>query len=534
MKRLNLLLLLVLGLFMGAANAQTRYLQPVFDNITADANVTYGVNATVLYYSVFNQAVPEPLRMDVYRPASDTETKRPLVLVLHTGNFLPFFNPAPPNQGGFNGACGGTRQDSSIVEYCKRLAKMGYVAAAVSYRLGWNPLAATDVERRYGIINAAYRGVQDTRTAIRYFKKSVVEAGNPWGIDTSRIVVWGQGTGGYVSLATMTLDNYLKIPTAPGGKFIWDHDQNPATNPIPMIIPQVNGDINGTSVGQVPNPAATNGIDTLNYPNHVGYTSNYQLTVNLAGACADSSWVDPGQTPLISFQVPYDNFAPYGEGIVNVPGTNLQVVTVQGSYVIQHLAEDFGNQNSFLGQPIYTANHDDAFAKSPAGFKDKAAGLYPFNNAYTIVNGVPIPETTSPWEWTSFVPTAPATCNNDRGKAIPYIDTIFNFYAPRACFALGLQGCVDKILSEKEPIAPASIRLTAAPNPASDVVTFTSEADQPMQRMELYNAYGQVVRTAHDINSSSFVLQRNGLPAGNYVVKMSFREGFRSQMVSFQ
>src|SRR5690606_29502488 len=108
----------------------------------------------------------------------DTETARPLVLYFHTGNFLPFRNPANPSQLGFNNSCGGERTDSAAVEICTRLAKMGYVVASVDYRLGWNPLASTDVARRFGIINAAYRGVQDARTAIRYFRKSVAEDNN--------------------------------------------------------------------------------------------------------------------------------------------------------------------------------------------------------------------------------------------------------------------------------------------------------------------------------------------------------------------
>ena len=43
---------------------------------------------------------------------------------------------------------------------------MGYVVASIDYRTGWNPLAATQSERTYQLINAAYRGVQDARTAL--------------------------------------------------------------------------------------------------------------------------------------------------------------------------------------------------------------------------------------------------------------------------------------------------------------------------------------------------------------------------------
>jgi dienelactone hydrolase len=67
--------------------------------------------------------------MDVYEPSGDTASVRPLVLVLHTGSFLPAV---------MNGQPTGGRKDSAVVEMCTRFAKKGYVAAAVSYRLGWN------------------------------------------------------------------------------------------------------------------------------------------------------------------------------------------------------------------------------------------------------------------------------------------------------------------------------------------------------------------------------------------------------------
>ncbi len=536
MKKLPVLLFLLASLASGLLTAQTRYLQPVFSNVTKQGPVVYGVNATVLYYSVLGQAVPQPLVLDVYSPVGDAETSRPLVLMFHTGNFLPFANPSDPNQLGFNGACGGQRNDSSIVEAAHRLAQMGYVVASVDYRLGWNPLAPTDVDRRYGLINAAYRGIQDARTAIRYFKKTVAEAGNPWGVDTTKIVIWGQGTGGYITLNTGALDNYLKIPTASGGKFVWDHDQNPNTPPIPMIIEPVNGNIYGTNVGQVPNASAPNGLDTLNYPNHVGYSSDFQLSVNLGGAVGDSTWLSPGQPAMISFHVPTDNFAPYNEGIVNVPGTPLQVVRVVGSYFAQHKAEAYGNNSAFINTGTtldLTAEQDAAFANSPllqpgnVDVSDATPGLYPF-----LIPGNP-PTTTAPWEWTSFVPNPPATCNNDKGIAIPYMDTIVRFYAPRACFALGLQGCIDVILSEKEPIAD-NIALNAAPNPASSEVRLTSEIEHPMLGVQVYDRTGRMVVEQTGLNTNNYTVQRNGLMAGLYVVKVSFKEGFVTKIVMFE
>ena len=510
--------------------AQTRYYNQVFSNVTTTPAQNYGVNATVLYYSAFGQAVPEPLKFDFYEPTGDTETKRPLVLFFHTGNFLPFVNPADGTLGA-NGSCGGQRNDSSAVEICTRLAKMGYAVASCDYRLGWNPIAPTDVQRRFGIINAAYRGIQDLRTAVRYFKKTADVGGNNWKIDTSRIVVFGQGTGGYLTLNSVSLNDYLQIPTASGGKFIYDHDGNAATPPIPMVIPQVNGDIYGTSVGV--NPADG---DTLCYINHPGYNSNFRLSVNLAGALADSTWLLPNQTTQISFHVPTDNFAPYNTGIVNVPGTNLQVVDVVGSYFVQHKATALGNQTSITGIAAntylnYATNQAAAFTNSPAGLKSPAAALYPFNMP-NGANGLPI--TTAPWEWTSYMPAAPATCNNVKGTAVAYIDTIVGFYAPRACYALGLLDCVNHLVGTKNILDANSVSLQMFPNPVSTELNVRSGEAFPMERVRLFDAQGRMVRTIESVNSSNLTISVQDLTPGYYILVSDFEQGGVAQEVIIQ
>jgi hypothetical protein len=546
-------------------SAQTRYLNQVFDQVQVTPGVVYGVNATLLYQSLFGEAIPEPLIMDIYRPVGDTETNRPLVLYFHTGNFGPFKNPDPnsPVQNGFNGSCGGQRNDSAAVEICTRLAKMGYVAASCDYRLGWLPTATTQELRRYTLINAAYRGVQDARTAIRFFRRSVAEQSNIYGIDPNKIVLWGQGTGGYISLNTALLDEYAKIPLATNGKFVWN-PQATTGNPcapnsiIPMVIEQVNGNINGTSVGQSPITDPLNGcvvikIDTLCYPNHVGYSSDFNLSVNMGGALADTGWVDPAATnpqpAMISFHVPNDPFAPYTSGTLSVPGQDppLQVVEVQGSYMVQGFMEAAGQQESLLDAPSYLdlANAQAlAFANTPnsstgENLKTPRAGLYPFNMP-PDPNNPALPTTSAPWEWTSFpgLPPIPGvtpgfTCNTNKAAATVYIDTIIRFYAPRACFALGLQGCVDQILSSKEPLAE-NIHLTALPNPTSDHLTLKAEEGNMILSVQVFDRMGRLIASIEGVNNDVFDFRRGTLPAGNYVFKANFKEGFVTKIVVFE
>ncbi|MGB0423518.1 MAG: T9SS type A sorting domain-containing protein, partial [Flavobacteriales bacterium] len=406
----------MLTLFAGiySADAQ-RYLEEVFDEVTVDSGRMYGENATVLLYQFTGEAVPEPLVMDVYEPEGDTATSRPLMLYFHTGNFLP----TPANQ-----SPSGTRTDSTTVEICERFAKMGYVVASCSYRLGWNPTAETQDDRVNTLINAAYRGVQDARTAVRWFRKNVAENGNEFGIDPTKVAMFGQGTGGYITLAAATLDDYSEVLIP---KFFTDVDGMA----VPMVIESINGDIYGTSVGV--NPLDN---DTLCYPNHVGYDSDFNACVNAGGAMGDISWLEDGDMPMISFQAPSDPFAPYNTGVLIVPGVNLPVVEVSGSGDVQAQVAIFGNNEVFAN-----AGLTDPYTAAADLINGGNEGLYP------ILRPAGSEADSSPWDyWADDNP------NNANGlmtnpdmsvmKAHTYIDTIQGYTAPRLACALALEGAV--------------------------------------------------------------------------------------------
>src|ERR1035437_10377901 len=125
-------ILLLASMFCTAAsfsllNAQQRYLDDVFTGVTVTSDIVYATNITV----ITGTPAAGSLKMDVYEPTGDTASARPLILVFHTGSFLPAV---------MNGQPTGSKKDSAIVEMCTRFAKKGYVAAAVDYRQGWNPL----------------------------------------------------------------------------------------------------------------------------------------------------------------------------------------------------------------------------------------------------------------------------------------------------------------------------------------------------------------------------------------------------------
>ena len=159
-----------------------RYVDEIFSEVSVEQNVVYGANIGIITQA----PALENLTMDIYTPDGDNATDRRVVVLLHTGTFLPAIA---------NGQATGDKSDNTLVELCTRLAKKGYVAVSANYRLGWNPLS-TDPDVRTGTLaQAFYRGYQDAQTAVRYLRMSAAEMGNPYGIG-DQFAVGGDGTGG--------------------------------------------------------------------------------------------------------------------------------------------------------------------------------------------------------------------------------------------------------------------------------------------------------------------------------------------------
>ena len=422
------------------AGAQTRYLDEVFSDVTVTSDIQYGTNITVITTLQGLPPSPQPLVLDLYEPTGDSETDRPLLLMFHTGNFLPPY---------LNGGAQGTKTDSAVVELCTRYAKMGYVVASVDYRLGWNPLASTQSERTQQLIQAAYRGVQDSRTAVRFFRKSATDDGNPYGIDESKIGMGGDGTGGYITMASAGISSYNDIILDDSGVPISKFWYDPGTGTdIPMVIEDVHGNPNATNDGYAPTEA---GPLQLCMANHVNYNSgdpipsDFDFQFNLGGALGDLNWLDEGDIPMVSFQCPHDPYAPYETAVLIVPTTNEPVVEVSGAYDVHEEINGYAMNNNAV---FADADIDDAASASNNGW----SGLFPVLNSY--VDGVATePFDSSPWQWFSeaavqayddangtTILATQLTLNPTMGEAeaMFWIDQIVDYNSPRMGLALGV------------------------------------------------------------------------------------------------
>lgn len=558
MKKL-LLSILAIGLGAQMATAQTRYLEEVFTDVDKNSGVTFASN--------YNFLLPTPIvtsqTTDVYRPAGDSETNRAAVILLHTGNFLPrYLNQSPT----------GSNQDSSIVVSAELFAKRGYVAFAPSYRLGWDP-ANSDPNfglgaRRGTLLNAVYRALNDVKALVRFLKKSVAEDGNPYGINPDRIIVYGHGSGGYLSLAYGSLDRFEELENEASGK--WYNGQYDVTegannedtlfyaNEL-FINPAIVGDIDGFG-------------GALNEDNHPGYSNDVLACVNVGGALGDSAWIEPGEPPIISLHVVDDEYAPFTQGTVIVPTTGDPVVDVVGSRWAIGRANELGNNDVLYGAQPYTdpyttaanaalSGSHTAVASTIAGQEllnldpDEYKGLFPFK----LPSIQPFPfEESSPWDWWDNVgglaeatgtvqqvfgvdqPTAQGIAQGyfdnanagspsmsaNRGRT--YLDTIQGFLAPRLHTLI-----TSNIGVEESEFVNANT--VVYPNPANDYLVVKTKEGIRITDVEIFDVTGALVRTENSLNKLSH--QINGvdnLPTGLYLIKVTTDQGITTRKVMFK
>ena len=473
-----------------------RYLSEVFAGVTVTSNVMYAQNITVITGS----PALDSLYMDIYEPTGDVQATRPVIIMSHTGSFLP--NP-------LNGATTGSKLDTAMVHICKKLAKRGFVVASISYRLGWNPQGAQEV-RTGTLINAAYRGVQDARTAVRFLRADYAGANN-YGIDTSRIIMGGMGSGGYLALAAGYLNSYdgINLP-----KFL---------DPI-SFLSYVDTSLSGDLEGKNNRP--------LNMSNHAGFSSDVDFVFNMGGAIGDSTWMSVGDVPVVSFHVPSDPFAPYMYGAVIVPVTGDFVVDVSGSHDIVRISNYMGNNDPFNA----VGNYNDAYSTRANQVNDGHRGLFPFLR--------PSPES-APWEywdatyWNAIPHPAGGTFHTvalqtnpdmSMAKSNAYIDSVLSYVAPRIVCGLNLGGCTAVAIDAELDKGAVSVY----PNPSSDKLNITLTGNTNLiEAVSVIDVQGRLVKRFNNVNAQEFSFDHTGTTPGMYFLNVITREGITTQKVIF-
>lgn len=172
MKHFLLILKISLPVLIFSLNtsAQERYKDEITDSVRVE---------TYTYAFKDNQS----LDLDAYFPAFDNQAKRPLIIYVHGGGFSE-----------------GKRNDPGIQEFCRKLARHGYVAASITYRLTRQGTATgfgcdcAAVDK----LNTFNKAVEDIQDATFFMIKNR----DKMGIDPQKIILSGSSAGAEAVLNT--------------------------------------------------------------------------------------------------------------------------------------------------------------------------------------------------------------------------------------------------------------------------------------------------------------------------------------------
>jgi dienelactone hydrolase len=225
------------------------------------------------------QGNPVILYADLYQPTGDNSTSRAAIIFVHGGGFT-----------------GGTRDGGNVPYLCEELARRGYVAASIDYRVGVADTTSTAKGK------AQIRAIQDLKSFIRFAKANATTTK----IDATRIFISGSSAGGGTVLATAYMDY--------------------AERPLYMDT---------TSVGSL------EGKGNLN-----GNNASVKAVYSMWGAMGDTSWIKPGDIPVACIQSMNDPCIAwnYMSSTCNTPGYGSY-----GSNSINIRAKSLGIQSALYG-----------------------------------------------------------------------------------------------------------------------------------------------------------------------------------------
>ena len=505
------------------ASAQSRYVDEVFTDaqLTVLPDVAYGYNFSQYVPATMGGPMVIPLLADVYMPdtAVDSETARPVVIIFHTGSFLPKGLASPM----------GGRKDSAVVEIAKRFARRGFVAVSASYRRGW--LAnSTNLDLRRGTnLMAVYNAVQDAKVCVRAVRASKLALGDPYRIDPSAISLMGAGSGGYITLAYASIDNLAEIASpakfqyTAAGTGMFGGTVNAGD---PYIDTAVVGDWNG--YGGKATISGTHPVTGLplvdqtqpgrNIELYKGVPHAVNMVINLGGALGDSAWLAQGDAPIVSFHSRYDFFAPYYRGMVNVPiaGAFFPVVEVAGSHTAVKMSNTFGN-NSVLAASTMNDAYSVKARTNPhnVGNQDN---IYTFNMLPPNM-AMPFRVNANPWDWwdANDPLSANETNPNIKTQSMLYIDTVMAYTLPRMAKALNAVGYSISV-PEVE-----SVKVQLVPNPTTANAVVRAYGASATS-VEVYDILGRPVFTS-SLNAEEVELPSALWAPGAYFVRLHTERG---------
>lgn len=237
---------------------------------------------TVPYATATNhQGQTVTLSLDVYQPSGDTASVRPVVILAHGGSFMF-----------------GDKADMS--RWCELLAKRGYVAVSIQYRL--YPVFVLGFPDSTKIMDTAVKAVGDMKAAVRFFREDAATS-NQFRADTNHIFIGGYSAGAVAALHTAYLDEDDNIPV------------------FMKNLIDANGGIEGNSGS----------------PSNQSYSSAIRAVVNMSGGLYRREWIVDGDPPLSSIHGTADATVPFNTGLA------ANIAYLEGSGVLHAHALEVGS-----------------------------------------------------------------------------------------------------------------------------------------------------------------------------------------------
>jgi para-nitrobenzyl esterase len=288
---------LLLLLAFASAHAQpnpgcdgTRYKADVFTSVSK-TTVPYATTVNIL-------GVTMTLSMDVYQPVGDTLSQRPAIVLAHGGSFI-------------------LGDKSQMKPYAELLAKKGYVAVSIQYRLF--PFLTLGSPDSLEVMDAAVKAMGDMKAAVRFLRLDAA-TDNDFRIDPNHIFIGGYSAGAVTALHAAYVDEDDVLPA-----FIENILEN-------------NGGLTGASGNAV----------------NQTYSSDAEAVLSLSGGLYRAAWVDENDAPLTSIHGTADQTVFYQTGLA------AGIAYLQGSALIHARADAAGVDNTLI--TVQGGGHTDIYS----------------------------------------------------------------------------------------------------------------------------------------------------------------------------
>ncbi|MBK6783826.1 MAG: alpha/beta hydrolase [Saprospiraceae bacterium] len=336
-----LVLILILTETLTSQPLPDRYHSMVFTNWTETTDITFStgvprpnpgggfsewITGDPLNVTEY-QTTAVNLKMNIFTPTGDTLSKRPVIIIAFGGGFLS-----------------GSKDHWSIRLLAQNLAKRGFVTAVIDYRLGMNIFDDQLAMR------AVYRGLQDGRSAVRFFKADAAGA-NIFRADPQNIYLGGHSSGGFIALHNAYLDTDSDRPVSTR---VWNQ--------------------NGI---QIPDLLSLDSVG-----NNRNFDGRARAVFSLAGALGYTEYIEESTEPRVTLfhstddeTVPYESGEPFSNLLWLVVGSDLPVVygsnpiSVQATSVgLAHDFHSYTNRGHGVHENGSNSLHGDIVPKISDGF----------------------------------------------------------------------------------------------------------------------------------------------------------------------